>query len=327
MDFTPEFFDPADTGGVRDAALGTTTFARDGSSYVYQDEIILALNAAMATRRPLLVAGAPGAGKSTLARNAALVLGRQYYTKVITSRTQARDLEWQFDAIRRFGDAQVAGAIGRLGESQVPERLAPRAAYVEPQVLWWSFDPATARLRGGGGHADVPEAIDPGEGSAEGRDAVVLLDEIDKAEPDVPNDLLVPLDLGRFDVELDDPFEVQRNRDVLLIITTNGERELPQAFIRRCVTLTLPDPTRDWLVTIADERFGSERHSFHEAVAETVMTLQAAAKERGIRQPSTAEFLDALEACAELNIDVGSDAWQEIQQALLWKSTDEPLPK
>lgn len=315
MKFEAKFFDPVLAGATFDETVSTTTFARDGSAYVYQPDIILAVNVALATRRPLLVAGAPGAGKSTLARNVALVPpGRQYYAKVITSRTQATDLEWQFDAIRRLSDAQVKGG------------LKPRAAYVQPEVLWWSFDPTTAKLRGSGGEAAVPEASDPGEGSQEA-DAVVLLDEIDKAEPDVPNDLLVPLETGVFEVEGDEPFEVRRTRDVLVIITTNRERELPPAFIRRCVTLTLPDPTRDWLIAIADQRFPDQGGRLHAEVAETVMDLQDTAQKRGLRPPSTAEFLDAIGACRELNIEVGSTAWKRIRETVLWKHADHPLPE
>lgn len=314
MEFVAKFFDPVRAGGIFDETLKTTTFAQDGSAYVYQPDIILAVNVALATHRPLLVAGPPGAGKSTLARNVALVLRRQYYAKVITSRTQARDLEWQFDAIRRLSDAQVKGG------------LKPLAAYVQPEVLWWSFDPASARFRGSGAQVGVPDARDPGEGSPD-TDAVVLLDEIDKAEPDVPNDLLTPLDVGTFDVEGDELFEVKRTRDVLVIVTTNGERELPPAFIRRCVTLTLPDPTRDWLVAIADQRFPGQDGDLHGAVAEIVMNLQEAAKQRSLRPPSTAEFLDALEACNELSIRVGSTAWERIRQTILWKHPNHPSPQ
>jgi MoxR-like ATPase len=317
MDFTPRFFDPAGLGGKVDGELSTVTFNGSESMYVYSRKIILAVNLALATERPLLVAGPPGSGKSTLARNVAEVLDWKYYEKVITSRTQARDLQWRFDALRRLSDAQVKD-----------QPLPPRAAYVEPEVLWWSFDPVSAATRGAAeSERDrVPRAIDPA-GARNDHRSVVLLDEIDKAEPDVPNDLLVPLDVGHFEVvELDSAIEVTAQDKRLLILTTNGERELAPAFLRRCVVLTLPSPKMAWLVQIADNRFGSGGNALHSRVASEVIRLQDAAQEQGFREPSTAEFLDTVEACRELRLGPDSDAWRDVSVALLWKHDEKKLP-
>ena len=117
------------------------------AAYVYSEAIILAVNVALATHRPLLLAGSPGTGKTALAANVAHVLGWRFYPRVITSRTRARDLMWSFDALRRLGDAQASAHAGAGS-------LRAREAYIEPQVLWWAFDSDSAIWRGGDPGAD-----------------------------------------------------------------------------------------------------------------------------------------------------------------------------
>jgi len=326
LGFTATFFKPADCGVVDEArSLVTVHGDSDWPSYVYNKTIILAVNLARAARRPLFIAGDPGTGKTTLAANVAGVLGWKYYQKVVTSRTRAKDLMWTFDSLRRLSDAQERN-----------RDLPPRAAYVQPQEFWWAFDPESARWRGATGkeRGRINPTNDPvrhqravpGRGVlADSADttasAVLLLDEIDKADPDVPNDLLEVLDVGRFQVdELDEPLTIHANvHRVLLMLTSNGERELPPAFLRRCVVLRLENPTEDWLVTIANDRFGKENASFHRTIAQQVMKLRALARERDFREPSTAEYLDVVEACRELRIDAASDIWKLVSDALLWK--------
>jgi len=320
-DFIPAFFNPAQAPAARVETGGlVVVHPPTGNPYVYGSEIVLAVNVALATQRPLLVAGSPGTGKTSLASSAAGVLGWKFYPRVITSRTKAQDLMWTFDALRRLADAQAsAHAVGAL---------KPREAYVEPQVLWWAFDAASARRRGGADDAaDVPLAPDP-QASVQSENAVVLLDEIDKAEPDVPNDLLEALDTERFTVEaLDPPLRVEGRRDrVLLVITTNGERELPAAFIRRCVVLKLQAPTADWLVSIADDRFGAAPDGLHRRIATRLIALRELALQQNLREPSTAEYLDALRACRKLGIDTASPRWALLEQSLLWKRDQAPPP-
>ena len=111
---------------------------RDGAVYVYSEDVRFAVQIALAAARPLLVRGDPGTGKSTLAASIARILGWRYYETVITSRVQARDLQWSFDAVRRLADAEAKDLDKSLG-------LFP---YVEPEVLWWAFNPRSARHRG-----------------------------------------------------------------------------------------------------------------------------------------------------------------------------------
>ena len=309
MDFTPAFFHPAARGGSVDPRTGSVTIKGPGGPYVYSGKIILAVNLALSTDRPLLVTGAPGSGKTALAANVARVQGWRYYQKTITSRTQARDLQWRFDPLRRLNDAQAA----KRGQ-----KLPSRAEYIEPEVMWWGFDPATAKWRGAEA-SSVSQAKDPSPPS-ESMNAVILLDEIDKAEPDVPNDLLEPLDVKRFWVEdLETTTLIAAKHTILLFVTTNGERELPPAFMRRCVVLNLPDPTEDWLVGVANQHLEVENEKFHREVATKVTMLMKAARARGERLPSTAEYLDALRACRSLEIGVNSRWWSSVVDALLWK--------
>ena len=277
--------------------------------YVYSDDAIIAVNAALATGRPLLLRGEPGTGKSTMARDIAHALDRDYAEEVVTSRTAAQDLQWRFDAVRRLADAQ----------RQDP-RAQVRDPYVTPGILWRAFDPVGAAQQAG---ETLPVA----------RDAVVLLDEIDKADPDVPNDLLLPFGEGRFDVaELDQRRVVTRTRQVLLLVTTNGERDLAPAFLRRCVALTLDDPTQDKdltrLLQIARAHLAVERGQTaaddrdHAAlVHQLVDRLRVLIGRPGqaARRPGTAEILDALRACIELSIGLESPHWETLTRTLLQK--------
>ena len=318
LTFNPAFFDPVSrVGAVRNKHGQVAVPVPGHAAYVYSEAIILAVNVALATHRPLLLAGSPGTGKTTLAANVAHVLGWRFYPRVITSRTRARDLMWSFDALRRLGDAQASAHAGAGS-------LRSREAYIEPQLLWWAFDSESAIWRGGDPGADgVTPAVDPGLGAA-ATPAVVLLDEIDKAEPDLPNDLLEALDTKRFTVEeLDPPRTITASHDqVLTFITTNGERELPAAFTRRCIVLKLDPPTVEWLVSIANFRFGREHEPLHRAIAKRLKVLRDAAVRQNMREPSTAEYLDALAACQRLAIDQTSPEWQMLEQAVLWKRED-----
>jgi MoxR-like ATPase len=313
LNFKPHYFNPYKTG-ARDEAR--TLVAVPGGAgkvaYVYTDAIVLAVNLALATNRPLFVAGEPGTGKTTLARNVAQVLGWRYYQAVITSRTQSKDLMWTFDALRRLSDAYEPG-----------KTLPPRAAYIQPQVLWWAFDPASAKTRGAAGDEArrVTKLDDPAAGETSSTKAVVLLDEIDKADPDVPNDLLEALDVAQFKVEeLDEPRVIKAKAERLLVmITSNGERELPPAFLRRCVVLQLDEPNEDWLVTIANQRYGRTKETFHRMLAQRVMEMRGTARAQRERGPSTAEYLDTVVACQELDIDTSSDIWKRVTGSLLMK--------
>jgi MoxR-like ATPase len=284
--------------------------------YVYDEgddrpgRIELAVNLALATGRPLLVRGRPGTGKSSLARAVADRLQWRYYEHVVSSRTQARDLLWSFDAVKRLSDAQVARA--KTDEAS----LAPDAAYITPGVLWWAFDRAQAAVRG----ADVAPLKDPADGDS--ARAVVLIDEIDKADPDVPNDLLVPLGSLHFDVE---DVRVEAEEPPLVIITTNDERDLPRAFLRRCVILELVPPADERLRQIARAHFPSDpADDVLTAILASYRAVQARQREREDPEASVAEFLDAVAASRNLGAEpADATLWALVEQLTLDKGASD----
>jgi MoxR-like ATPase len=303
---------------------------RNGAVYVLNDDIVLALKVAVITGRPLLLMGDPGAGKSSLAAYVARNLQWRYFEHVVTGRTEATDMLWTFDAVRKLADAS---------------RPDSRAAdlhdedYVEPGVLWWALDPASARNRG----ADRPpqrRVTEPNKDlneSRSARHAVVLLDEIDKADPDVPNALLVPLGSMQFEVAetqqvirlsgaQDDVAAAAARARILLVITTNQERDLPPAFVRRCVVHRLPAPDDKMLVKIATahaeaagQNLTADDSGLCQAVASRVVALQKESEGSDRWSPGTAEYLDAVRACLELRLAVGGPGWERIERLTLAK--------
>jgi MoxR-like ATPase len=109
------------------------------------------------------------------------------------------------------------------------------------------------------------------------------------------------------------------------VLTTNGERDLPPAFVRRCVMLALPEPDKAWFERVARQHFPTGDAALHTSVAAEVQRLRDETK-AGSRKPSTAEFIDALRVCGELSVRPSSDAWSEIINAVLLK-TDQPPKK
>lgn len=314
MEFKKEFFDPDSLPAFRrkPPPPQRTGDRRDGTIYVHegQDHIILSVNAALATGRPLLIEGPPGSGKSSLAPYVAHKLGWWYYERAVTSRTTAQELLWEFDALQRLSDAQTLG------------KVRGRKSYVLPGMLWWVFSPESAtqvaRMARGSASAN------PGRPGSE-PEAVLLLDEIDKADPDVPNDLLVPFGARGFFVRETDQW-VEAERGFLLVLTTNGERELPSAFLRRCIRLKLEHHAPEQLVKIARCHFGAGREALYTELAHWLERERKAASRRGVREPSTAEYLDAIRACLELKqsrdepVHVDAPEWKRLLEAVVLKA-------
>lgn len=209
------------------------------TTYRIPKSAMLALVAAVGSRRPLLVRGEPGVGKSDLARAAAAVLGRHFMSYVIQPYTEYQDLLWTFDHTLRLGEAQLRSRsdTGDLGSALAPER------FITPGPLWWAFEPGEAH-KPPCRTAYVPDEEIDGFPSANG--VVLLIDEIDKADISLCNGLLEVLGNRGFSVpNLKRRVIADEARPPLVVITSNETRQLPSAFLRRCVQLDLSLPTED----------------------------------------------------------------------------------
>jgi MoxR-like ATPase len=284
-------FDPDAPSTPRDHAPLADRAARQ--VYVFDEYTILAVNVAMATGRPLLIRGESGVGKSSLAGAVAHHLGWDYVETVVTSRTEAKDLLYKVDLLRRLQDAQAE----RLDESW--------KRYVEPGPVWWAFDHDLAAMQQkatGLGRA-------PSHAGPDGR-VVLLVDEVDKAEPDVPNNLLRPVGSLEFEVPELDGLRITARAAPLLFITTNEERDLPPAFLRRCVELVMAPPSEARLIEIG--------RAHHPEIDENLLSAAAAVSRAAPapgasgRPPSAAEYLDLLRACRSLDIAPDSEAFEEL---------------
>ncbi|MFH8799741.1 AAA family ATPase [Streptomyces sp. NPDC017936] len=286
----------------------------DGSAYVVRGDLDLAVEVALATGRPLLLRGDPGSGKSSFAAHVAGVRRWAYHEHVVTSRTQAQDLLWSFDHVRRLADAQA-------------QQLRFIGSYVEPGALWKAYAPRAAREHVRRAHGDT--LWDDGAGQADdaARRSVVLIDEIDKADPDLPNGLLVPLGARRFTVaQTGQRVEPEDGTEALVVITTNEQRELPEAFLRRCLVVALEHPGREELVAIArehvvayDGEFTAADRALAGTLADQLEDLRQEAARSAHRRPSTAEFLDAFHACRSLGIGIGDPRWKALSAMALSK--------
>lgn len=265
------------------------------SAHLWSRPELDALILALAAERPLLVRGEPGTGKTQLARAAAQELGWVLRSETIHPRYEVQDLIWRFDAIRRLADAQAG------------KNVEDDANYWEPGPLWQAFGWSSAHAFGS--CRQEPAAPPPGH--------VILLDEIDKADSDLPNSLLEVLGQRRFTIPglniiVGTAEDRQLQRPPLVIVTTNEERELPPAFLRRCVVLNLePDAAlreEQWLIQRARAHFEPEPHARLPWLADDVVRLaaqqlikdRAAARTVGAQPPGPAEYLDLLYALQRL---------------------------
>jgi MoxR-like ATPase len=243
-------------------------------AFLFDEYLVLGINIARATGRPLLLRGASGVGKTSVARAVAWHEGWSYVQVVVTSRTLARDFLYQVDDLKRLQDAYAGLSIEDMRR------------YLVPGPLFWAFDPEYARsiLTATGREALVPSGVD-----TSATNTVVLIDEIDKADPDVPNNLLEPLGQLSFEsADLPRPVRAQVGRVPLVVLTTNEERDLPAAFLRRCIEHRIEPPNGDKLTEIGKRHFKADFDPKHNTL---VLKLNP-------RSP--AEYLDAMRTCQGL---------------------------
>ncbi|MES9857459.1 MAG: MoxR family ATPase [Sedimenticola sp.] len=292
-------------------------------------EEVYAIEAALASRRPLLIRGEPGAGKSQLARAAAHQLGWLFVPQVVHSRHEAQDLHCHFDAVGRLGVAQALAAGADKGDA---ETQLKEARFLRPGPLWWVYDwksamEQNASCRYGGPVPERPKEWKPGQGS------VLLIDEIDKADADLPNGLLETLGNGAFTVPyLHKTIGSQGSEPPLVVITTNEERELPPAFVRRCLVLNMDLPKEEaaliqHLVARGELHFGKEAGEkcspgVLKEAAQQLWEDRQAAEDLGVTPPGQAEYLDLLRAVSGMaeGHDEQSDVLNRIKDYALKKS-------
>ena len=238
-------------------------------NYVATDDLRVAVNAAIALERPLLVKGEPGTGKTMLALEVAKALGMDIYEWHIKSTTKAHQGLYEYDAVARLRD-------GQLGE----ERARDIANYIKKGKLWEAFE-------------------------AEKR-PVLLIDEIDKADIEFPNDLLQELDRMEFYVYETGETISARQRPVV-IITSNNEKELPDAFLRRCFFHYIKFPDDETMSSIVDVHFPGIKKRL---VSEALKTFYQMRDVPGLKKkPSTSELLDWLKLL--MSEDIDADALRE----------------
>jgi MoxR-like ATPase len=274
------------------------------SVHLFDEGSVLAVNAALSAGRPLLVRGDPGVGKSQLARAAAAAMKRAFISFVVDEQTEPRDLRWSFDSVARLARAQVAGAALKKPADSGQKSADPLAGleevnFLQPGPLWWTFDWGSAEEQAKRAHHSTPQVA---KGSSPDNGVVLLIDEIDKADPSVPNGLLESLGNRRFSVRgRSEDIECDGGPAPLVVVTTNEERVLPDAFLRRCFVLPLDLPTeRDNLVerllALGAAHFGACDGTVLRRAADLLATDRADLKKRGLYAPGAAEYLDLLRA-------------------------------
>ena len=223
-------------------------------SYIATDDLQLAVNAAVELERPLLIKGEPGTGKTMLAEEVASALDMTLIRWHIKSTTKAQQGLYEYDAVSRLRDSQLGG-----------DKVNDISNYIVKGKLWEAFD------------AD--------------EQVVLLIDEIDKADIEFPNDLLHELDKMEFYVYETQEFVKAKHRPII-IITSNNEKELPDAFLRRCFFHYIQFPDRETMQSIVDVHHPDIKKDLVKEAMEIFFDVR---KVPGLKKkPSTSELIDWL---------------------------------
>ncbi len=239
------------------------------SNYVATDDLKVAVNAAVLLRRPLLVKGEPGTGKTVLAHEIAKATGAPLIEWNVKSTTKAQQGLYEYDAVARLRD-------GQLGD----ERVHDIGNYIKKGKLWEAFT-----------SPQLP---------------VLLIDEIDKADIEFPNDLLQELDRMSFDV-YETRERIAAKERPIVVITSNNEKELPDAFLRRCFFHYIKFPDRETMQSIIDVHFPGIQKAL---VGKAMDIFYEVRDVPGLKKkPSTSELLDWLKLL--LNEDMPLEVLQQ----------------
>ena len=238
-------------------------------SYIATEDLKVAVNAAVTLRRPLLVKGEPGTGKTVLAHEIAQAVGAPLIEWNIKSSTKAQQGLYEYDAVARLRD-------GQLGE----ERVHDISNYIRRGKLWEAFT-----------SDQLP---------------VLLIDEIDKADIEFPNDLLQELDRMSFDV-YETKERIEAAERPIVVITSNNEKELPDAFLRRCFFHYIKFPDRETMQAIIDVHFPGIQQRLVKKAMDVFYELRDVPGLK--KKPSTSELLDWLKLL--LNEDMPLEVLQD----------------
>lgn len=234
--------------------------------YLPDSDLVDAVNLAIELERPLLIKGEPGCGKTRLARAVAYELGLPYESWNIKSTSRGRDGLYIYDAVGRLRDAQLAAA-GRLSDDKVKQIDSP-----DTYVKWGPL----------------------GRAFRNAKRTVVLIDEIDKADIDFPNDLLLELDELWFIVE-ETGEKIQAETTPIVFITSNDEKDLPDAFLRRCLFHYVEFPKRPQLIEIVKAHFPASPEELMSAIIDRFLELREQMRQDkgdGGKKVSTSELMD-----------------------------------
>jgi MoxR-like ATPase len=235
------------------------------ASYIASDDLRHAVNVAVALARPLLVRGEPGTGKTLLAENLASSLGLPLIRWHVKSTTKARDGLYVYDTVARLHDSRFGDAAD----------VRDIAKYIKLGPL--------------------------GQALASPTRVVLLIDEIDKADLEFPNDLLHELDTMKFRIE-ETGKEIAASERPVVVITSNNEKELPDAFLRRCVFHYIQFPTRELMAEIVRVHHPDITDRVLDNALEVFFGLRATAKLR--KKPSTSELIDWIMALKKAGVDL-----------------------
>ena len=227
-------------------------------NYVATQDLMLAVNAAITLKRPLLVKGEPGTGKTMLAEEVSEALGMPLLQWHIKSTTKAQQGLYEYDAVSRLRDSQMTDIDGA-------DKVKNIENYIVKGVLWQAFESETP--------------------------SVILIDEIDKADIEFPNDLLLELDRMEFFVYETGETIKAKNRP-LVFITSNNEKELPDAFLRRCFFHYIKFPDADTMRQIVAVHFPTLKQALLNAAMKTFFDIRNLPGLK--KKPSTSELLDWL---------------------------------
>lgn len=255
--------------------MKTTKFSGT-KKYIATDDLSMAVNAAVTLQRPLLIKGEPGTGKTMLAEEVADALGKELICWHIKSTTKAQQGLYEYDAVSRLRDSQ-------LGDKKVYDI----ANYIKQGKIWQAF--------------------------TSDEQVVLLIDEIDKADIEFPNDLLVELDQMEFSV-YETGQQIKAKHRPIIIITSNNEKELPDAFLRRCFFHYISFPNKKTMHEIVDVHYPDIQKKLVKAALEVFFQLREIPGLK--KKPSTSELIDWIKLLLADNIPIELLQNKSIKEAI-----------